>query len=210
MYNQALDTDPIVQCQKLVANCRASGQHHEDLQATITDANKAGLFGRDDKGVYIELPSLQLLHDVDTQWLSIFLMVEWVLDLYPVSSLRSLTLIIISNCLTGYLTISEQERTQWNFQKCPWSQGMWGYQWYIWVFGNATCCAGASIWWVHSSPVPGYSCIQGTSSVTMRAASGENWARQTSNWACYCCIYQKDWRLCLKGSEKSHICDCDG
>ena len=51
MYNQAIEADPIVWCRKLVANCRASGQRRENLQATITDANGAGLFGRDDKGV---------------------------------------------------------------------------------------------------------------------------------------------------------------
>ena len=85
MYNQAIEADPIVWCRKLVANCQASGQCHENLQATITDANGAGLFGRDDKGVDIKLPSLQLLCDIDTRWSSIFLMVERVLDLYPVS-----------------------------------------------------------------------------------------------------------------------------
>ena len=85
VYNQAIEADPIVQCWKLIANCWASGQHHENLQATITDANEAGLFSRDDKGVDIELPSLQLLCDIDTRWSSIYLMVEQALDLYPVS-----------------------------------------------------------------------------------------------------------------------------
>ena len=85
MYNQALEADPIVWCWKLIANCWASGQCHENLQATILDASGASLFGRNDEGADIELPSLQLLRDVDTQWSSIFLMVEWVLDLYPVS-----------------------------------------------------------------------------------------------------------------------------
>lgn len=114
LYNRALEADPIVRCRKLVANCRASGQRREDLQATITDANKAGLFGRDDEGTSIELPSLQLLRDVDTRWSSIFLMVERVLDLYPVSFFVSLTLIVTSNCLAGHCTIFEQERTQRN------------------------------------------------------------------------------------------------
>ena len=114
MYNRALEADPIVRCRKLVASCRASGQRREDLQATITDANKAGLFGRDDEGTSIELPSLQLLRDVDTRWSSIFLMVERVLDLYPVSFFVSLTLIVTSNCLAGHCTIFEQERTQRN------------------------------------------------------------------------------------------------
>lgn len=76
MYNQAIEADSIVWCRKLIANCQASGQHCENLQATITDANGAGLFSRDDKGVDIELPSLQSLCDIDTQWSSIFLMVE--------------------------------------------------------------------------------------------------------------------------------------
>ena len=76
MYNQAIEADPIVRCQKLIVNCQASGQCRENLQATITDANGAGLFGRDDKGVDIKLPSLQLLRDIDTRWSSIFLMVE--------------------------------------------------------------------------------------------------------------------------------------
>ena len=110
MYNQALEADPIVWCQKLIANCQASSQCRENLQATISDANGAGLFGRDDEGADIELQSLQLLCDIDTQWSSIFLMVERVLDLYPISFLKFLTLIIIFNHLSGHSIIFKQER----------------------------------------------------------------------------------------------------
>ena len=92
LYNTALEADPISCYWKLVSNCCASGQHHEDLQATIADANRAGLFCKDDEGIVIQLPSLQLLCDVDTRWSSIFLMVEWVLDLYPVGFCKFWTL----------------------------------------------------------------------------------------------------------------------
>ena len=109
LYNAALEADPIAHCRKLVSNCCASGQRREDLQATITDANKARLFGKDDKGISIQLPSLQLLRDVDTRWSSIYLMLERVLDLYPVRFCKYLTFIIISNCLLGYLFVLEQE-----------------------------------------------------------------------------------------------------
>ena len=87
-----------------------SGQRHKNLQATITDAKRAGLFGRDDEGADIELQSLQLLCDIDTQWSSIFLMVERVLDLYPISFLKFLTLIIKFNHLSGHSIIFKQER----------------------------------------------------------------------------------------------------
>lgn len=103
LYNAALEADPIVRCRKLVSNCRASGQRREDLQATITDANKAGLFGRDEEGISIQLPSLQLLRDVDTRWSSIYLMLKRVLDLYQaVRFCKYLNFIIISNRLLGY------------------------------------------------------------------------------------------------------------
>ena len=66
LYNATFEANPIAHCHKLVLNCCASGQCHEDLQVTIIDANKAGLFDKDDEGVSIQLPSLQLLHNVDT------------------------------------------------------------------------------------------------------------------------------------------------
>ena len=114
LYNAALEVDPIAHCRKLVSNCGASGQRHEDLQATITDANEAGLFSKDNKGISIQLPSLQLLCDVDTQWSSIYLMLEQVLDLYLVKFCKYLTFIIISNHLLSYLFVFEQEGAQQN------------------------------------------------------------------------------------------------
>ena len=66
LHNVAPDVDPVAHFQKLVLNCHTSGQCHEDLQATITNANKARLFSKDDKGISIQLPLLQLLCDVNT------------------------------------------------------------------------------------------------------------------------------------------------
>lgn len=83
-WAKALAEDPVARCRKLVANCRASGQRREDFTATIIDGNTGGVF-RNAGGDIIVLPCLQLLRDVDTRWSSIYLMIQRVLDMKPVS-----------------------------------------------------------------------------------------------------------------------------
>lgn len=80
-YEIVLDGDPVAKCRCLVTVCRASGQCREDLQATIKEGNISKSFpnGR-------QIRTVQLLRDVDTRWSSIYLMIDRVLELYPVST----------------------------------------------------------------------------------------------------------------------------
>ncbi|KDQ12925.1 hypothetical protein BOTBODRAFT_112281, partial [Botryobasidium botryosum FD-172 SS1] len=66
----------IVRVRSLVTACRASGQRRANFRQTIIEGNNNGLFALD---------VLQLLRDVDTRWSSLFLMVDRVLELSPVS-----------------------------------------------------------------------------------------------------------------------------
>ncbi|KAF7974202.1 hypothetical protein HWV62_13164 [Athelia sp. TMB] len=79
---KALAEDPIAKCCKLMANCRASGQHRKDFDRTIIEGNTDGVF-RDRNGNPIKLDQLQLLRDVDTRWSSIYLMIDRVLNMMP-------------------------------------------------------------------------------------------------------------------------------
>ena len=80
-YNNALANDPVVRCRSLVAACRASGQCREDFMATIEEANSTSAFPDGQP-----IRCIQLLRDVDTRWSSIFLMIDRVLELYPIST----------------------------------------------------------------------------------------------------------------------------
>lgn len=82
-YADALRGDPIKNARQLISVCRASGQRREEFKNTITEGNRAGSFGEG-----IELPKAQLLRDVDTRWSSTFLMIDRLLELYPVRTCR--------------------------------------------------------------------------------------------------------------------------
>ena len=78
-YAIALDSDVVGKARSLVSACRASGQRREDLQTTITEGNSSRSFP-DGK----ELRNVQLLRDMDVRWSSTYLMIDRVLELYPV------------------------------------------------------------------------------------------------------------------------------
>ena len=78
-YELALDDDPVAKCRVLVSVCRASGQRREDLQATIKEGNLSNSFLNER-----QIRLVQLLRDVDTRWSSVYLMIDCVLELYPV------------------------------------------------------------------------------------------------------------------------------
>jgi hypothetical protein len=78
----APDLDPndvIGRCRSLVSICRASGQCHEDLQATIAEGNVSKFFSEGK-----QLRSVELLHDVNVRWSSTYLMIDHILELYLV------------------------------------------------------------------------------------------------------------------------------
>ena len=81
-YAEALRADPIKLARKIVAACRASTNRRLALQRIIEEGN-AHEGGWDGDG--LQLPSLELLRDIDTRWSSTFLMIDRLILLWPVS-----------------------------------------------------------------------------------------------------------------------------
>ena len=77
-YIETLKTDLITAARHLLATCCTSRQCHEGFHQTIEEGNKNGTFG--EKGLCM----VTLLHDMDIRWSSTYLMVDHVLELYPV------------------------------------------------------------------------------------------------------------------------------
>ncbi|KZT30252.1 hypothetical protein NEOLEDRAFT_1153531 [Neolentinus lepideus HHB14362 ss-1] len=78
-YLEALNGDPVACARSLVTACRASDQCRTDFWKMIQEGNEGNLFD-------VNLPENELLRDVDTRWSLTFLMIDWVLELYPVIS----------------------------------------------------------------------------------------------------------------------------
>lgn len=77
-YCQALKENVVAMARDLVSACRASGQRRDGFADTIENGNEQGLWGSD------PLRVVALLQDVETRWSSTFLMMDRVLELYPV------------------------------------------------------------------------------------------------------------------------------
>ena len=77
-YIETLKTDVIAAARHLVTTCCASGQRREGLCQTIEEGNKNRTFG--ERGLRV----VTLLRDMDIRWSSTYLMVDRVLELYPV------------------------------------------------------------------------------------------------------------------------------
>ena len=81
-------TDPLRRARKVVQFLCSSDQHREGLHKFIEDGNRHGWFtGKDDDGKHIPLhiPQLELLRDVKTRWDSVYMMLERLRQLRPVS-----------------------------------------------------------------------------------------------------------------------------
>ncbi len=95
MYGDALRGDPIGRVQKLVSDCRVSGQWHRALRAVIRNGNQMKSWPQtvmdfdsptlpDALKTGGMLPEVQLLRDCEMRWFSTFLIITRVLTLYPV------------------------------------------------------------------------------------------------------------------------------
>ncbi len=73
MFLKALAQDPIACGHAVVHACCTSGQQHEQLLQIINEGNINGTFSPPDEPV--EVPDIVLLHDVDTCWDSVYLMI---------------------------------------------------------------------------------------------------------------------------------------
>ncbi len=81
---KAVKRDPVNIAHKFIHTMWASTQKHEQFQMTITLGNQTKAF-KDDDGSIVQVKDLQLLHDVKHHWDSLFVMLECMKELQPVS-----------------------------------------------------------------------------------------------------------------------------
>lgn len=84
--------DPVKRARRMVRFLRASDQRRQGLQDFIKTGNEQGWFSQrtdDGKKTVVKIPNLQLLRDVKTRWDSVYLMLERLRKLRPVSLSRS-------------------------------------------------------------------------------------------------------------------------
>ncbi|KAN0128176.1 hypothetical protein V8E53_014028 [Lactarius tabidus] len=81
--------DPLQCAQRIVRLLSSSDQRRESFRAFIQDGNEHSWFStKDDKGRHalVQIPELQLLRDVKTQWDSVYMMLQHLRELRPVCS----------------------------------------------------------------------------------------------------------------------------
>jgi hypothetical protein len=81
-YATAVESDPVRRSREIVATCRKSSQHRENLQKLIATGNITNAWGSD-----TTIRLVQLLRDCETRWSSTYNMIDRVIELYPVSIL---------------------------------------------------------------------------------------------------------------------------
>src|SRR6266511_2850320 len=81
---KAVKRDPVNIARKFIRTVRASTQKREQFQMTITLGNQTKAF-KDDNGSIVQVKDLQLLHDIKHHWDSLFMMLEHMKELQPVS-----------------------------------------------------------------------------------------------------------------------------
>ena len=83
-----IECNPLRCAWKLIQLLRSSDQRREGLRKFIEDGNRHEWFtGKDDNGkcILLHIPQLELLRDVKTQWDSVYMMLERLRQLRPVS-----------------------------------------------------------------------------------------------------------------------------
>jgi hypothetical protein len=84
-YEDTLLTDPVGSCRTLVSKLRVSDGRRHNLHDSIVRGNASGAW-KDQDGKAIKIREVQLLRDCDTRWSSIYMMLQRVIELYPVCS----------------------------------------------------------------------------------------------------------------------------
>ncbi len=80
-YTAILEKDPVGRVRDLVGSCRSSGHRRHALEQFINEGNKSG-YWREVAGS--DLRNVRLIRDCETRWSSTYLMIQRVLELYPV------------------------------------------------------------------------------------------------------------------------------
>lgn len=97
-YDEACGRDPIALCRRTVRAIRESGLRRDHLHEIICTGNAKGWFkSPSDPDKIIQIPKVQLLHDVRTYWDSIFQMIHRFRALRPVSNPLSFHLSLLIN-----------------------------------------------------------------------------------------------------------------
>ena len=84
-----IQRDPLSRARKVVRFLRSSDQRREGFRDFITGGNQHDLFfftDKDKNRITVKVPQLELLRDVKTRWDSVYLMLERLRQLRPVSS----------------------------------------------------------------------------------------------------------------------------
>jgi len=81
---KAVKRNPVNIARKFIRTVRASTQKREGFQMTITIGNQTKAF-KDEEDNIIRVKQVQLLHDVKHRWDSLFMMLEHMKELQPVS-----------------------------------------------------------------------------------------------------------------------------
>ncbi|KAF8164877.1 hypothetical protein B0H34DRAFT_829528, partial [Crassisporium funariophilum] len=81
----ALEGNVVAAVRKLVNACRASGQRRKLLEEIIKEGNVNDTF---------DLRIVTLLRDIDTRWLSTFLMIDRLLEMYPLDIDQAVKLLL--------------------------------------------------------------------------------------------------------------------
>jgi hypothetical protein len=90
-WAEGIKRDPLRRARRVIRILRASDTHRVGLQQLIIDGNKSGVFTmidpnfEDGRRIPTTVQNLQLLRDVKTRWDSVYLMLERLRDLRPVS-----------------------------------------------------------------------------------------------------------------------------
>ena len=85
-YAEVLRNDVVADARNCVAGCRASGQRRDDLSNVITAGNLAGEFGTPPG-----LANHVLLREMEIRWSTTLLMIDRLLEMYPVCRLFIIT-----------------------------------------------------------------------------------------------------------------------
>ena len=98
-YLSVIQSDVVVKAHQLVSGCRGLGQRCEDFAKTIQDGNVSGEFN-------VIFREVVLLRDMDVRWSSTFLMIDRVLELYPVSPAFNFCFVQLSIVVNFRLSMS--------------------------------------------------------------------------------------------------------
>jgi hypothetical protein len=103
-WSEGIKRDPLRRARRIIRLLRSSDQRREGFRRFIQDGNRRCWFTTKEnngKRVTVQVPELQPLRDVKTRWDSVYMMLQRLRQLRPVSRLADWTVAIsMTNCFT--------------------------------------------------------------------------------------------------------------